>query len=188
MAKTVVMIESKSITQQMDGVRRAIETGVVDVQTITTFKRLLAPKSTLTTSITISANAKASSLSSSRAKKTTKARNRSTSAATAQEPFPSTELVIATKTIVIQTLTTLTTEVESRKKKPESTEAKHLKQPVSKGIQNVGVCCTLALEVLRQWQDHVDIGSAWANKAYIGYIGKLVALEMVSTVKLWNSQ
>ena len=80
----------------------------------------------------------------------------------------------------MKTLTTLATEVELRAKKPESSaETTPSKQTVSQGTRNVGVCCKLALEALRQWQDHVDIGSAWVNKAYLGYLTKLIALEMV---------
>lgn len=180
--KTVVMVEAKSITQEMDGIRRAIETGIVDVQTITTLKRLLTPKSAPTASVIISANTKTASLASSRAKKAPKTTNRVTSAIAVQEPSPSTELVSATKTIVMKTLTTLATEVESRTKKSESlpsTQTKSVRHPISQGTRNVGVCCKLALEALRQWQDHVDIGSAWVNKAYFGYLGKLISLDMV---------
>jgi hypothetical protein len=180
--KTVMMVETKSITQEMDGIRRAIETGIVDVQTITSLKRLLSPKPTPNASVTISTNTKTASLASSRAKKAPKTSNRVTSAIVAQEPFPSTELVSATKTIVMKTLTTLATEVESRTKKSESltsAESKPAKHAVPQGTRNVGVCCKLALEALRQWQDHVDIGSAWVNKAYFGYLGKLISLDMV---------
>jgi hypothetical protein len=179
--KTVVMVESKRITKEMDGVIRAIDTGVVDVQTITILKKLLAPKIGLSTSITISTNTKTSSLASSRAKKGPKTTNRATSALALQEPFPSTELVSATKSVVMKTLTTLATEVESRKKKTESSQEPIPRQPVSLATRNVANCCKLVLEALRQWQDHIDIGSAWVNKAYFGYIGKLIALEMVSS-------
>src|SRR5947207_10452629 len=115
-AKTVAMVETKSITQQMDGVRRAIETTIVDVNTITTLKRLLTPKLTPTTSITAS-KTKSASLSSSKAKKQLKTTAYATSAV--MEPFLSTELVSATKTIVMKTLTTLATEVEQWKLKTE---------------------------------------------------------------------
>jgi hypothetical protein len=188
-AKTVVMVETKSITKEMDGVRRAIETGIVDVQTITTLKRLLTPRITPTTSITISSKANSASLTSSRAKKPTKAAGRATLTTIAvAEQFPSTELVSATKTIVMKTLTALATEVESRTKKTESsTETISSKQPVSQGMRNVGICCKSALEALRQWQDHVDIGFAWVNKAYLGYISKLIALEMVHQSNNWSS-
>jgi hypothetical protein len=187
--KTVVTVETKSITQEMDGIRRAIETGIVDVQTITTLKRLLTPKLTSSTSITISSKTKSASLKSSHTKKTTKSTGRATSAMIdVEEPFPSAELVSATKTIVMKTLTTLATEAESRTKKLESpTETTSSKQPISQGTKNVGVCCKLALEALRQWQDHVDIGSAWVNKAYFGYIGKLITLEMVLQSINWGS-
>lgn len=181
--KTVVMVETKSVTQEMEGIRRAIETGIVDVQTITTLKRLLTPKNTPNASITISTDNKTASLASSRAKKAPKMTNRKTSAIAVQEPFPSTELVSATKTVVMKTLTTLATEVESRSKKSAdsttSAEAKSSKHPISQGTRNVGVCCKLALEALRQWQGHVDIGSAWVNKACFGYISKLISLDMV---------
>ena len=188
--KAVVMVETKSITQEMDGVRRAIEAGIVDVQTITTVKRLLTPKITPTTSITISSKTKSAALTSSKARKPAKRTGSTTSATiTVEEPFPSTELVSATKTIVMKTLTTLATEVESRTKRSESsTETPSSKQPASQGTKNVGVCCKLALEALRQWQDHIDIGSAWVNRAYFGYLGKLIALEMVPRLINWSSR
>ena len=68
--KAIVMVETKNVTQEMDGVRRAIETGIVDVQTITTLKRLLTPKVASTASITISSKAKSASLTSSQSQKT----------------------------------------------------------------------------------------------------------------------
>jgi hypothetical protein len=177
--KTVVTVETtKGIAQELDGVLRAIETGIVDVQTITTLKRLLAPKSTPSASVTVFTNTKQLSLASSRTKKAT---SRMASTAVAEEPFPSAELVSATKTVIMKSLTALATEAESRSKKTESTpeEKKSSKQPVSPGTRNVAVSCKLALESLRQWQDHIDIGSTWVNKAYLGYLGKLIALEMV---------
>lgn len=164
----------------MDGVRRAIETGLVDVQTITTLKTLLTPKITPTPSIKISSKTKSASLTTSRAKKPSKAIGSTSGTVAVEEQFPSTELVSATKTIVMKTLTALATEVELRAKKTDSSaETTSSKQPVSLGTRNVGVCCKSALEALRQWQDHVDIGSAWVNKAYLGYLSKLIALEMV---------
>lgn len=183
--KTVVVVETKSVTEEMEGVRHAIETGVVDVQTIAILKRLLAPKATLPSSITITASTKASALASSRTKRIQKSTNRTNSSEPIRDPFPSTELISATKTVVMKSLTALAVEGDSRAKKTDpnqvSTKTKTSTQTVSQGIRNVGTCCKLALESLRQWQDHVEIGSSWVNKAYFGYIGKLINLEMVSS-------
>jgi hypothetical protein len=178
--KAVVTLETKPLAQEMDGILHAIGTGVIDVQTINTFKRLVSPKSPPTTSITISTSqAKSNGLASSRTKKTTRTTLPTCKKVVLQEPFPNPELVSAVKTVVMKSLTALATEADSRTKKAEATDGKTTRQAVSQGTRNVGVCCRLALEVLRQWQDHVDIGTAWANKAYFGYINKLIALEMV---------
>jgi len=176
----VATLETKSLAEEMDIILRAIESGMIDVKTINTLKRLLSQKPSSTTSITVSTQSKSSSLASSRTKKTTRttlpAKN-----AVREDPFPSSELVSTTKTVVMKSLTALATEADSRNKKGESTESVNTRQPVSQGTRNVGVCCRLALEVLRQWQDHVDIGASWVNKAYFGYISKLIGLEMVSS-------
>ena len=184
--KSIVRLETKSITEEMDGILRAIESGVIDVQTINTLKRLFSPKSPPTASTTFSTQPKSGSLASSRAKKTTTRTTLSAKKAVQEDPFPSSELVSATKTVVMKSLTTLATETDSRNKKGESTETTTTRQPVSQGMRNVGVCCRLALEVLRQWQDHVDIGASWVNKAYFGYISKLIGLEMVYRPLFWN--
>lgn len=178
--KAVLTVESKSITEQMDGVRHAIETGVVDAHTIATLKRLLTSKSPPATSVTIT-NTKYTTLTATKSKRRIKTTEKITPAV-APEPFPSADLVSATKTIVMKCLTTLATEAESRAKIAEVnkiSEPKTTKQPVSQGTRNVITCCKLALETLRELQDHKDIGSTWVNKAYFGYISKIIALEMV---------
>lgn len=181
--KAVVKLESRSIAQDMEGVNKAIETGIVDVHTIATLKKLLAPQTTATTSITVSSSVKTPALASSRAKKTSRTTERVTATLATSNPFPGTELVCATKTIIMKSLHTLGTEAETRAKISESTlETRDLnstKQVPNQGVRNILVCCKAALEAVRKWQDHQDIGSSWVNKAYFGYIGKLIALEMV---------
>jgi hypothetical protein len=182
--KTVVKLESRGIAESMEGVHKAIESGVVDVQTIAALRKLLTPQMTATASITISSTVKSPALASARARKTTRTTERVTSTIAAPKPFPGVELVCGTKTIVMKSLHTLGTEVESRAKVSEATPApadvKSSKQQPPQGIRNILVCCKSALEALRQWQDHQDVGAAWVNRAYFGYIGKLIALEMVS--------
>src|SRR2546423_5753269 len=183
-AKTVVKLESKSITQDMEGVHKAIETGVVDVHTIATLRKLLTPQTTATTSITVSSSVKTLALASSRTKKASRTTERVTATLATSNPFPGTELVCATKTVIMKSLHTLGTEAETRAKTSESaleTEGTNnsTKQPPNQGIRNILVCCKAGLEALRKWQDHRDIGVSWVNKAYFGYIGKLIALEMV---------
>lgn len=178
--KSAVPFVTKSIAEETDEILRAMESGVVDVQTINTLKRLVSPKPPPPASITASLQLKSSSLASSRAKKTTRT-VLPAKKILQEDPFPSSELVSATKTIVMKSLTALATAAESQSKKGDSGDSSTTRQPVSQGTRNVGVCCKLALEVLRQWQDHVDIGTSWVNKAYFGYISKLVGLEMVST-------
>jgi hypothetical protein len=179
--KAVVTVEAKSISQQMDGIRRAIDSGLVDAQTIIAFKRLLNPKPP---SITLSTNprqtTKSSSLASARGKKPASA---STVNVAAPDAFPSVDWVSATKTIVMKSVTALAAEIESRVKKVKHSEDK-ARAPVSQGTRNVAVCCKLALEALRQYQGHQDAGVGWVNKAYCAYIAKLLALEMVS--KTWS--
>jgi hypothetical protein len=181
--KTVVMLESKSVLEEMDGVRNTIETGVVDVQTINVLKRLLTQKNTPTASITISTTAKTGALSNSRAKRTVKSTTRTDSAQAVPNSFPGTDLISTTKTIVMKSLYVLAIEIEKRTKNSDSgrppTEADSSRTPLSQGTRNIFSCCKLALEALRQWQENTDIGSAWVNKAYFGYIGKVIALEMV---------
>ena len=87
----------------------------------------------------------------------------------------------------MKSLHTLGTEAEARGKISESTlqpgDAKNMNQPPTQGIRNILVCCKSALEALRKWQEHQDIGPSWVNKAYFGYVGKLIALEMVFTLR-----
>lgn len=159
--KAVVTLDTKPISQQMDGIRRAIESGLVDVQTITSFKRLLAAPRT--PAIAVTKSAKGSALAGTRGRK-------AVPTAGAVETFPSGEWVSATKTIVMKCVTALATQIESRGDKDGKVE---------QGTRNIVLCCKLALEALRQNEDHVDVGVNWVNKAYCGYIAKLVALEMV---------
>lgn len=184
--KTVVTMESKSVTEEMDAIRDTIETGVVDVHTITTLKRLLTQKPSTTTSITISTTTKTPAASGSRTKRSLKTPSRQESTSIVSESFPGTDLISATKTIVMKSLHVLAIEVEKRTRKSESgtpsTEASSPKPAVSQGTRNIISCCKLALESLRQWQEHADIGSSWVNKAYFGYIGKVIALEMVNII------
>lgn len=183
--KSAVPVVSKSIAEEMDEILRAMESGVIDIQIINTLKRLVSPKPPPPASTTASSQPKSSSLASSRAKKTTRM-VLPAKKTLPEDPFPSSELVSATKTIVMKSLTTLATAAESQSKKGDSGDPTTTRQPVSQGTRNVGVCCKLALDVLREWQDHVDIGTSWVNKAYFGYISKLVGLEMVSTwVSFW---
>lgn len=158
--KAVVTLDTKPISQQMDGIRRAIESGIVDVQTITSFKRLLAPPKC--PAITLTKPAKAPLAS-------TRGRKASTPAVPV-ETFPSGEWASATKAIVMKCVTALATQIESRGEKDGK---------VAQGTRNIVLCCKLALEALRQNEDHIDVGVNWVNKAYCGYIAKLVALEMV---------
>ena len=179
--KDVVALGTKSITDEMDGILRAIESRVVDLQIINTLKRLLSPKisSSASTSTATTQSKSGVGLASSRIKKTT----RTTVPAkkvVVDDPFPSPELVSATKTVVMKSLTALATEADSRNRKGEIAETNTARQPMSQGMRNVLVCCRVALGFLRQWQDHVHIGAIWVNKAYFGYISKLVGLEMVS--------
>lgn len=178
--KTVVKVETKkSLSEEIEGVRLAIESGVVDVQTVTTLKRLLTQKNISTTSVTITAS-KAATLASSRARKPTRMSTRTAAEVPTVEPFPSTEIVSAAKTVVMRSLTTLATEIESRIKKTEASANETVaKSPLSQGTRNIITCCKVALENLRLWQDHEDIGFTWVNKAYFGYISKLISLEMV---------
>jgi hypothetical protein len=176
--KIVVAGESKTLGQEMDGVRRAIEGGVVDVQTITVLKRLLLQKNATAAVASAATKRTTTSLSSARSK------TKQTTSVVSEEPFPSTILVSNTKTLVMCSLTTLTTEIESRAKpssseNTDSTSTKTAKIAIPQGMKNVMTCCKLALEALRQWQDHKDIGVSWVNKACLGYINKLTALEMV---------
>jgi hypothetical protein len=184
--KTVVILESKNVLEEMDGVRNTIETGVVDVQTIAILKRLLTQKSAPTASITISTTTKTGALSNSRAKRNGKSTTRSDSAQAVQNSFPGTDLISATKTIVMKSLHVLAIEVEKRTTKSDSsqpsTEVNSSRAPLSQGTRNIVSCGKLALEALRQWQENADIGSAWVNKAYFGYISKVIALEMVKVV------
>jgi hypothetical protein len=159
--KAVVTLDTKPISQQMDGIRRAIESGLVDVQTITSFKRLLAPPKA--PAIHLTKSTKSASLASTRGKK-------AATSAGAVETFPSGEWVSATKTIVMKCVTALATQIESRGEKDGKVE---------QGTRNIVLCCKLALEALRQKEAHVDVGVNWVNKGYCGYIAKLVALEMV---------
>jgi hypothetical protein len=159
--KAVVTLDTKPISQQMDGIRRAIESGLVDVQTITSLKRLLAPPKT--PAVTLTKSTKSASVASTRGKK-------ATTSAAAMETFPSGEWVSATKTIVMKCVTALATQIESRGEKDGKVE---------QGTRNIVLCCKLALEALRQNEDHAEVGVNWVNKAYCGYIAKLVALEMV---------
>lgn len=183
--KAVIKVETKTFAEEMDGIRSAIESGVVDVQTITTLKKLLSQK-TSTASITISTS-KSATLSSSRPRKSGRMSTRPVPEAPIPVPFPSTELVSATKTVVMKSLTALATEIESRnnKSEPNSDDSK-AKTSLSQGLRNVVTCCKVALESLREWQDHDDIGSTWVNKAYFGYISKLISLEMVHFDAEWN--
>ena len=181
--KTVLVLESKNVLEEMDGVRNTIESGVVDVQTITMLKRLLTQKNAPTASITISTTTKTGALSNSRAKRNVKSTTRTDSAQAVQDSFPGKDLISATKTIVMKSLLVLAIEVEKRTQKSDSvrlsTEVNSTRTPLSQGTRNICSCCKLALEALRQWQENADIGSAWVNKAYFGYIGKVIALEMV---------
>jgi len=182
--RALVAVEGKSISQQMDGIRRAIESGLVDVQTITTFKRLLSFK--LPASVTISKTPKSSSslASTARGKKARPAA--SVDVVPSPETFPSAEWVSATKTIVMKSMTALAAEIESRASdKTQQAEGKG-RLPVGQGTRNIAMCTKLALEALRQWQDHQDITASWVNKAYCGYIAKLVALELVKNP--WNQK
>jgi len=178
--KTVVRVETKTIAEDMNGVLHAIQSGVVDVQTITTLKRLLTQKKGIsTTSITISSS-KAATLATSRAKKAKKSSTRPLPEGLASEKFPSLELVSAAKTVVMKSLTALATEVESKPKSAETASIDSKSRiPLSQGMRNIINCCKVALETLRQWQDREDIGSTWVNKAYFGYISRLISLEMV---------
>jgi hypothetical protein len=182
MKTTVMMDDTKSMAEQMDAIRNVIETGVVDIQTITTLKRVLTPKTTSTASLTISAKTKTAELTSSRAKRSTKVTNKVSSTVTIQESFPSIDLVVATKTVVMKSLASLAAHVDTRTKDNDSgSPSKAPKQPLSQGTRNIITCCKMALEALRRWQDHPDIGSAWANKAYFGYITKLTSLTLVNS-------
>ena len=170
----------KSISDEMDGVRNAIEAGIVDYQTIATLKKLLTPKSSSTSSALGSKMTKPALLTNSRGKKSKKTTFGASSASKSSAEFPSTELVIATKMIVMKSLNILSSEVDTKSKDTETASSiKARAQPVSQTLRNVSTCCKLALESLRQWQDHEEIGSAWVNKAYFGYINKLVTLSMV---------
>jgi len=177
--KTVVRVENKkSLSEEIEGVRHAIESGVVDVQTVTTLKRLFTQQNISAASVTITAS-KAAALASSRARKPARMSTR-TAAEVPIEPFPSTEIVSAAKTVVMKSLTTLATEIELRIKKTETSANEAVaKSPLSQGTRNIITCCKVALENLRLWQDHEDIGFTWVNKAYFGYISKLISLEMV---------
>jgi len=180
--KAIVTVEGKSISQQMDGIRRAIESGLVDVQTITTFKRLLTFKPPA--SITISKTPKSSSslAGAARGKKTRPAATVDVVPST--ETFPSAEWVSATKTIVMKSVMALAAEIDSRASDTTQQAEGKGRLPVGQGIRNVAICTKLALEALRQWQDHQDVTANWVNKAYCGYIAKLVALELVNNP--WN--
>jgi hypothetical protein len=177
--RTTGVMESKSIVQEMDGVRHDIESGIVDARTITILKRLLVQKTLPTASIP---KVKSTTLASAQSR--TPAKTKQTpSTLSIEQPFPSNILVSGVKTLVMASLTTLTTEVEIHTKASEaekSSAASKANAPVPQGMRNVITCCKLALEAMRQWQDHQDIGSAWVNKAYLGYINKLTALEMVN--------
>src|SRR5579859_7505220 len=181
--KAVVKLEGTGAVENMEGVHKAIETGLVDVQTIATLRKLVAPQVTATASITISSTAKSPSLASARAKKTTRTTERVISTIAASKPFPCNELVCGTKTVIMKSLHVLGSEIEKTAKTsesmPASADPKNSKQTPSQGIRNILTCCKVALEALRQWQDHQDVGSSWVNKGYFGYIGKLIALEMV---------
>ena len=176
--KAIVTVEGKSISQQMDGIRRAIESGLVDVQTITTFKRLLTPKPPASIAISKTPKSSSSLASVARGRKTT------TEAAIhvmpSTETFPSVEWVSATKTIVMKSVTALAAEIESQVSDKSEQAARKGRSPVGQGTRNVAVCTKLALEALRQWQDRQDVTASWVNKAYCGYIAKLVALELVN--------
>jgi len=178
--KKAIPLETKSLAEEIDGLLRAIETGVVDAQTINTLKRMLLPKPPPLASTNASSQSKSTSLASSKSKKTTRTIPPPPKKTLPQDPFPSSELVSATKTVVMKSLTALATAAEFESKKGVSDESTTTRQPVSQATRNISVCCRLALEVLRQWQDHVDVGTSWVNKAYFGYISKLVGLEMVS--------
>jgi hypothetical protein len=178
--KAVVSVEKKSFAEEMEGVRRAIESGVVDVKTITNLKRLLTQRVSSTTSITISTSS-SNALTSSKAKKSSKPSTRPAPEPRPAEPFPSVELVSAAKTVVMKSLTALATEIDSRNKKKEpSFGGTSSKTPLAPGLRNVVTCCKVALETLRDWEDHPDIGPTWVNKGYFGYISKLISLEMVN--------
>jgi hypothetical protein len=177
------MLESKNVLEEMDGVRNTIESGVVDVQTITILKRLLTQKNAPTASITISTTTKTGAPLNPRAKRNVKSTARTDSAQAVQDSFPGKDLISATKTIVMKSLLVLAMEVEKRTQKSDSvrpsTAVNCTRTPLSQGTRNIFSCCKLALEALRQWQENADIGYAWVNKAYFGYIGKVIALEMV---------
>jgi hypothetical protein len=183
-ARTTGLMESKNIVQEMDGVRHAIESGVVDAQTITVLKRLLVQKSAPTASIP---KVKSTTLTSMRSR--TPAKTKQTpSTFSIEQTFPSNVLVSGLKSIVMASLTTLSTEAETRAKGSQTADlpaASKANIPIPQGIRNVITCCKLAVEALRQWQDNQDIGSTWVNKAYLGYINKLTALEMVNYVS-WS--
>ena len=160
-AKAKAANRSKSIAERTDGILRAVETGVVDVQTIAALKRLLV----------VSPPIEKTSMS--RTKKTSKP-------AANEEHVPNAEIVSAAKTIVMKSLTTLASEVEMRAKRTEN-DTTTTPQPISQGMKNVASCCKLALDSLRLWQTHPDIGVTWVNKGYMGYIGKLIGMDMVLT-------
>jgi len=184
LAKAVVTLETRSVAGTMDGVHKAIESGVVDVQTIATLRKLLAPQTAATASITISSSVKSPALASSRAKKSTRTTERVKSTVVVPDPRLGVELVCGTKTVIMKSLHTLGSLIETGAKASDTTpapmDAKGSKQQPSQAIKNILTCCKTALDALRQWQDHQDIDSSWVNTACFGYIGKLIAFEMVS--------
>ena len=80
----------------------------------------------------------------------------------------------------MKSVTALAAEIESQVSDKSEQAARKGRSPVDQGTRNVAVCTKLALEALRQWQDRQDVTASWVNKAYCGYIAKLVALELVN--------
>jgi hypothetical protein len=166
-----------SMSQEVDSVRKAIESGIVDPQIISALKRVLSGSAT-GPGPTIGLATTKSGLTSAR-RKTMRLSTRWQPENESTESFPSTGIISAAKTVVMKSLTALATELERRVKKSDAPQDIQEKSAIPQRVRNVAMCCKVALESLRQWQGRVDVGSGWVNKAYIGYISKLISLEMV---------
>jgi len=203
-AKTVVVLTSRTLAEEAEAVLDAIDTDIVDASTIASVKRILSfkahnPSSAVTSTTAYPPTKRASSLASTKANPKTpsaktgdKSRTVVTSD-TAQDSLPSEKVVAYAKSIMMRCLSSLTTISESKPKKAETKSSEERTSPrkesISQSRKNIISCCKLALDSLRQWQDHKDIGATWVNKAYLAFTSKLMALELVQSqmMKVSNS-